>query len=66
MGAITNYTDQLTCNSWNNRLKRPHHSYDYTDYYNDTSSSIALKFVVHFIGDLVQPLHLCARGWHII
>jgi len=43
IGAIANYTTQLTCD-------------------NDQSTrSIAFKFLAHFIGDITQPLHTCAR-----
>jgi len=43
IGAIANYTTQLTCdNDVNTRV-------------------VALKFLAHFIGDITQPLHTCAR-----
>jgi hypothetical protein len=27
----------------------------------ETMQSVALKFLVHFFGDLTQPLHVCGR-----
>ena len=28
----------------------------------ETTATVALKFLDHFFGDLTQPLHLCGRG----
>ena len=75
IGAITNYTLQLVCsdqvsNPTGRRNVRYRHSHrpgrfgtDDTSggVYNETSRSIALKFLDHFIGDMTQPLHVCGR-----
>jgi S1/P1 Nuclease len=45
VGAITNFTSQATCSS----------------NFPDSTRTDALKFIVHFIGDLAQPLHACGR-----
>lgn len=72
VAAITNYTDQLRCvpagrfgvfNVWSHRRKAKESHYTYS---NETALSVALKFVVHFIGDILQPLHLCKRGTFVL
>ncbi|KAJ3098895.1 hypothetical protein HDU97_003670 [Phlyctochytrium planicorne] len=45
VGAIANYTSQLECNSG----------------YDAATQTQALEFIVHFMGDITQPLHNCGK-----
>ncbi|KAH6562466.1 hypothetical protein BASA61_002317 [Batrachochytrium salamandrivorans] len=46
VGAIANYTMRASCDSG----------------VDATQHTEALRFIIHFLGDIAQPLHVCGRG----
>lgn len=57
-GAIANYTRQLHPSS--GKAPPPPKGDNENDDNNSPAAAVALKFVVHFVGDIHQPLH-CSR-----